>query len=78
MTSKYKFISCGLHHIVTGTGVDSRYIHLLATECFEKRLRPKVNDGFFKLNFPVAVLNSVLDFATEIHFGREKTELANC
>ena len=45
---------------------------------FGRRPWPKVKDAFFKLCISVARLSSLVDFATEIHFGCKKNRSRKC
>ena len=47
------------------------------SRAFGRRPRPKVKDAFLKSCLSVAVLNSLADLATKIHFGHETTKHAH-
>jgi len=45
--------------------------------CFQTQIATESERFFFGPRFSVALLRNLADFATEIHFGREKPEQAN-
>ena len=46
--------------------------HKILFMCFRSQTAPESERCFVKSRFSVALLNSLADFATEIHFGHEK------
>ena len=63
-----KNFSC--NHVNNAVAV--RKILVTSTRTLGRRPWPEVKDAFFKSRFSVALVSSLADFTTEIHFSRER------